>query len=647
MDFVKKSAKKSFTWLKKNKKWAFGGAALLLLTFWLFSPNEEIEIYTGEAVLTDIDQIVYVTGTVESDLVVDLKFKQSGTVEKVYVKEGDRVEEGDYLLALDNDELEINVARAKANLDMAMADLNLEYAGPQYQDISISQAEIKEAEVNLANAKTKLENTTLLNEEEIKSAELEVKNAEITLEDAQKNYDNTVSSGATDLDISNQALEDAYEDSKADIIDALDVVSESLFIADEFLGIDNRMEEQDYEEILQNTASVNDKVNLKNGYKDSSEFYDAAYEIYDSIKFDWEDSSDEIENLLELTENSLLEAKTVLDLLYKTVEEADPYGSITQSNLDSLATSYASKQDLLTAAINSIQSVQQDIYNAKLGLDSTGISSTSGSDSAYAKLQAAENDLEIAESALSELELTNEIEISELEMEIMVYEVQLEQEQASYSKLVASPRDVDVASLIARVAGEQADYDQALNELEDSILKAPADGVVTKINLDEGENVSALTDDVATMMADKLRITTNISETDISKVSVGDNVSITFDAFSSDRDFTGEVVSIDPAETIVQGVIYYEAKIDFDPDGEEVKSGMTANLEILTESAEDVIAISPQALNYEDGEIFIFVMEGENRIRRTVKVGLQGDEMVEILEGLEAGEEVLIYENKK
>ncbi len=647
ISLLRRIGRKIIMWPTKHKKWIF---IILIVVFgfnWWLRGDEEIRFYTDEVVKSDVNQIVYVTGTVESDVVVNLKFKQLGTVESVYVKEGDRVEENDYLIELDNDKLEINANRAKANLGIARAELNLEYAGPKSQEVEIFKTKIKEAEVNLENAKRKLKNAKLVNKEEIKTAELEVDNAQIDLDKARKNRDNTESSGETDVDISNQALEDAYDDSKADIIDALDMVQEVLFLIDDFLGIDSPMDEADYSEILKDTASLQEKVDLQNSYVYSGNFYDDASDAYSSIKLSWDDENNKIEKVLDLMEDSLLEAKEAIDILYKIVEEADTYGSVTQADLNTLATTYSTKQGLLSTSIKAIKGVKQEIVNAKLGLTSTDLSSTSGFDIALAQFENAENDLKITKSALEELKIEHEIEISDLEMDITIFEVKLQKELAEYNELIAAPRSVDVASLIARIARDQADYEHTLDELNDSILKSPAGGIVTKVNLDVGENVSDVIEDAVTIMTDELRITTNISETDISKVKVGNLVDITFDAFPSDKLFTGKVVSIDPAETIVQGVVYYEAKVDFDPDGENIKSGMTANFEIMTASVDSAIAISPQALNYEDKEVFVFVIEEGEKIKRVLKTGLEGDEMIEILDGLNEGEKILIYENNK
>ena len=72
-----------------------------------------------------------------------------------------------------------------------------------------------------------------------------------------------------------------------------------------------------------------------------------------------------------------------------------------------------------------------------------------------------------------------------------------------------------------------------------------------------------------------------IPETDIGKVAMGDAVSMTLDAFSGET-FTGTVFYIDPAETILQGVVDYKVKVSFNKPDTRLKSGLTANLDIQT-----------------------------------------------------------------
>jgi multidrug efflux pump subunit AcrA (membrane-fusion protein) len=631
--------------LKNKKKYIVGILAAALLAYIFLSPDQEIRFYTEQAVISDVNQIVYVTGTVESDKVVDLRFQQSGKIEKLIITEGQKVEKDDTIATLENETLEISTQRALAALNMAKADLNLEYAGPTDPEIEISKIKITETEINLENSKKKLKNTKLSNQEKIKKAELEIDNVQIALANAETSYKNTITTGGITEDLASQELEDAYEDAKAEVIEANDLVRETLYLADDFLGIDDAAEEADYQNLLQK-APLEDEINSNNSYKYAWDKLEETETAFNEIKNTWEEQDTKIEEVLIKAEDAVIEIKDLMDTLYRILEEADQYGTVTQSDINSLASSFNSQKSSLTTILDSIQGTQQKIRSEKLELTSTGISTETDSDTALATLEDTENELEIVQSSLGQLIIQNQIEENELAMTIDVNEIKVDKAFAEHDKLIAGPRNVDIAALQAKVSREQADYNQALKELNDTTLTAPASGIITKINFEVGENITTQ-DDAVTMMADKLQITTNISETDITKVEIQDKVDITFDAFPADKIFEGEIVSIDPAETVVQGVIYYEAKIIFDPQGLDVKSGMTANLDILTESKQDVLTIPPQAINYEDNKIFVFIIQDNEKVRREIKTGLEGENQVEVLEGILEGDKVLIYENSQ
>jgi len=233
-------------------------------------------------------------------------------------------------------------------------------------------------------------------------------------------------------------------------------------------------------------------------------------------------------------------------------------------------------------------------------------------------------------------------------MSIDVFQVKLDRAMASYDKLIAKPRGVDLASLSAQVAQANASYAQAVKNLEDNQIQAPVDGVVTSINVDLGENINT-NDIVIVMIVDDLNITANIPESDITKVNVKDIVRIKLDAFQGAHDFTGKIISINPAETVIQGVIYYEAKIEINEPSnkkdhdlyEKIKSGMTADLEVVSESKSDVLVVSKKALHRENSEIFVYIPNGKSYKKKVVSVGLEGVEKIEILEGLKVGDKIV------
>jgi HlyD family secretion protein len=145
------------------------------------------------------------------------------------------------------------------------------------------------------------------------------------------------------------------------------------------------------------------------------------------------------------------------------------------------------------------------------------------------------------------------------------------------------------------------------------------------------------------------KIETNVPEVDVAKIAVGDPARISFDAYGTDVIFAAKVISIDPAETIIEGVSTYKVTLVLDEKDDRILSGMTANIDISTDKREDVLMVPFRAvLSKDDGKyVRIPSADGLTATEKKVEIGLRGsDGNVEVLNGLVAGEQVVIYEKK-
>ncbi len=127
-----------------------------------------------------------------------------------------------------------------------------------------------------------------------------------------------------------------------------------------------------------------------------------------------------------------------------------------------------------------------------------------------------------------------------------------------------------------------------------TLITAPFDGVITKVDVKEGEISSPNTPVISLLNDGEYQIETFVSENDIAKLKVDQTTKISLDAYGRDVFFNGLIISIDPAETIKDGVSTYRTKIQFINKDERVKSGMTANIDIETDRRPNIISI-PQA----------------------------------------------------
>lgn len=196
----------------------------------------------------------------------------------------------------------------------------------------------------------------------------------------------------------------------------------------------------------------------------------------------------------------------------------------------------------------------------------------------------------------------------------------------------------------ATVSVAQAQYESAKNNLEKSILKAPTGGTITKINFKKGEVLgSSLATPFARMVSKDLMIEANIAESDIAKIKIGNSGTVTFDAFGDDEEFDMEVLSVEPAATVIQDVVYYVVKFKLQTANDiRLKPGMTANIEIETNKKSGVIAIPERLVAEENGQRYVEVIENGNRKRSELKLGMRGDEgLVEVTSGLKTGDKVV------
>jgi HlyD family secretion protein len=139
------------------------------------------------------------------------------------------------------------------------------------------------------------------------------------------------------------------------------------------------------------------------------------------------------------------------------------------------------------------------------------------------------------------------------------------------------------------------------------------------------------------------QVDVNIPEADIAKIKVGDSANITLDAYGSDVIFPAHVVSIDPGETMIEGVATYKTTLDFDKKEDRVKSGMTANIDILTAQSNNTLYIPQRDLITDNTGKYVLIDTGlAQPEKKMVQVGIKGsDGNIEIISGLNEGNKII------
>ncbi len=233
--------------------------------------------------------------------------------------------------------------------------------------------------------------------------------------------------------------------------------------------------------------------------------------------------------------------------------------------------------------------------------------------------------------------LTN---VTTSQQDINSYKIALQKAEDNLALKTATPRQEDINIYRSEVDQAQANVNLYQSQLNDAYLRSPIDGKITDVNAKTGEVVSASEAIINLLSSDPFQIKVNIYEQDIVNVKLGDPVSIDLVAFPK-QTFEGKVIASDPGEKIVDNVVYYEVTIDFPNQPEGIKSGMTADIVIKTNSKENVLRVPKNAIENIDGKNMLQVITNNKVEDRQITAGLEGNDYVEVLSGLNEGEEVV------
>ena len=248
-------------------------------------------------------------------------------------------------------------------------------------------------------------------------------------------------------------------------------------------------------------------------------------------------------------------------------------------------------------------------------------------------------------------------------------EAVLDATSAAYQVEVARYR-----SALDQVEQARATLKQAADDLSRTLIYSPMTGTISDLNKEQGEIAigSAFQEDIILVVADltEMEAQVNVDENDIVGVQIGQKAVIKVDALFGET-LTGIVYEIaNTANTDGQGTqnqkTEFEVKIAIEGEISKLRPGMTASADVSTETKVDVIGIPIQSVAVrtidqltlegeaieeaekrftadDDGfvEIVFCVEEDGSVVARQVETGIQSDDMIEILSGIDADEEVV------
>lgn len=326
----------------------------------------------------------------------------------------------------------------------------------------------------------------------------------------------------------------------------------------------------------------------------------------------------------------------------------------------SLASAQASYRQLLagaTAAERAVQEAQirqaeanvrqaQQAYDQVKNLPNVGaLPQAAQLEQATVAYEVAQSQYAVTQQGATDAQIAQSLaQIAQAELSVRQARSNLLTAQNSLDRLLEGPDAEDLEIARAQVRQAELSRRQAENTLNNSQLAAPIGGVISQVNIRQGElyGSSALPAIVLTDL-DSFHMTVLVDEIDVRQVQVGQTVRLSLDALP-DAGISGSVTKVSPTARDVGGVVAYEVEIVPDPTDAPLRAGMSATA-IITTAQVDNVLLAPNRyiqLDRESGRAFVQKIVGGQPTLQEIEMGLRNDRFTQVLAGLNDGDSIAL-----
>lgn len=268
----------------------------------------------------------------------------------------------------------------------------------------------------------------------------------------------------------------------------------------------------------------------------------------------------------------------------------------------------------------------------------------------------AQLNLELAQEELRLYQLyTSGRQLAELESKVTITKLQLER--------TLSRTNGQIAQFEARHRASEASYREERARLKREEQEAEAFTVVAPISgmvlyassvdsrwrgdpVEVGLNVRPNTEIIYLPTADEYDVDILVSEVNLNKITLGLHVQVKVDAIPHDA-FTGRLATIaalpdSSSRWLNPNLKLYKTSIELDPSETPLRNGMSCQVEILVDNIDDTLHVPLQSVVRERGQPVVYVLDGRKPRPQPVRLGMDNNRRVQILEGLVEGQTILL-----
>ena len=358
-------------------------------------------------------------------------------------------------------------------------------------------------------------------------------------------------------------------------------------------------------------------------------------------------------------------ASDAADLLQATTDELQASIDSYKGDIEALTAEISTLQEDVTDddLLESLEDAKEEMESAKSVLDDTEVSNFA----AYAANQSAYNTAKSAYDEIQDKIDSYNDQIDEDFDTIDSDQKQIDQLTAALKEKTTEAQNThdssvlngqlsgnvysySVESLQEAVTTAQSDLDDAQTALDDfeafvgddGIIYADGSGVVTAVNYEEGDDLVSTGAMLTYTTDDAYTVSIDVSEEDISSITIGDSVDISFAAYE-DTPYEGTVSAISTTTSDNHSTtVSYTVTIDILGDTTPLYGGMTSDVTFVTDSVSDVIYVSSQAIVEDGDNSYVYMKSGDEYTLVQVETGFTNGSETEITSGLSEGDTVYI-----
>jgi HlyD family secretion protein len=262
-------------------------------------------------------------------------------------------------------------------------------------------------------------------------------------------------------------------------------------------------------------------------------------------------------------------------------------------------------------------------------------------------LYTAKQELAAAEASLEDLLAgPSHAELRAAQANVAAAAAQRDATEAQLDQLLAATTEEEIAEAEAQVEQAQAALELTELSLRNATLRAPFDGLVSKINMTPGEAAPTLEPPIILLDDSAFHMTVDVDEIDVGRLRKGQEVEVSIEALPEAR-LIGSVRSVAPVATLEGGIVTYDVVIDLAPTDAPIRADMTANATVVVEELTDVLQIPTWVvrIDQDTGQTYVHRRVGDETERVDVQLGARYEGVAQVISGLSPGDKIVRLED--